>query len=157
MKARIRKFNNYTKVDPTTVKVPRSKAEEMSMLGFITNYKGNHIEWNHKNIDHNLIDRIRERSNLTIVDFNEKIKTAIDRIITYLEVGDFKIAGDYGFIYTISDFKVVISVNPYKEKSILIRTILDKNMKLFNTIKNYHIYECQKIFLLTEDSIILLS
>ncbi len=102
------------------------------------------IEWNHNiNYNHDILDRIRKRTGLTIDQINTKLKKVIDRIDALIYGGKIKdtSTSDYAFKMKESEFTFLINID---DNSLYIRTILDKGMKIYHTQDQFTLFEGKK-------------
>jgi hypothetical protein len=83
---------------------------------------------------HPLIPRIRERTDLSLMEIKEKIKKAIEYLVKKNDKGFFKEKCMVEFFMKKSNFKLLIMINP-ENKYIRISTVLAPDMKTSNTIK----------------------
>jgi hypothetical protein len=89
------------------------------------------IKWNHTK-EHDLLDRIVNRSKFDVPYINDKIRTIVDYIErkwTHFE------SGDYIFSLRDSNFKIVINLEKFRRK-IYVSTILSYDMNNFQDIVN---------------------
>ena len=87
------------------------------------------IEVNDK-FDHNLLDRILERTNMKFNEFGRKIQAGIDYIDKKNITKDIMI----GIYYKKSDFTILFLVKP-RNKYIRVSTVLDNSMSQKNTVR----------------------
>lgn len=87
------------------------------------------IEINDK-LDHSLLDRIAERTNLKSNQFSEKMRKGLE----YVSKKNIKKTVMIGLYFKKSNFTILYLVNP-KDKFIRISSVLDSSMDVVNSIK----------------------
>lgn len=97
-------------------------------ITFVKNKDAWKIEYNH-GVNHNLDDKLLNRTDMTEINFKE----CIDAIIKIIE--NEKLNGDYAFISIKNNAKIIVNIS-LNIKRLYIVTILGKNENLKNN-QNY--------------------
>lgn len=98
-----------------------------------TNYPGYKVEFN-DDVTHNLLDRVRERTNLTVLQIVEKFDKAILYVIKKNDKGFFKRKSMVAIDMKKSKFKVMILIDP-ESKYLRVSTILSPEQYVKNAIR----------------------